>query len=417
MLNLVNKIITVIFTLFVMINNCNGFIPDKNVLLDKDKFTSEEIETCKKFKEESSQYLINNYLYFVDKSGNYYVIHYSLHGTTEDTYAPFTLYELDGTYSGEFQECKDGFISFEGSHKHLKLGLKGLHFFKPVDRFIQPPELEDANKVENVKTCEEFNDKVVQESTTGFVIYKNKLTNGFTKSCFWKGCARHTYLYSNLPKPRTLNELFLRPEPFGFYWEEKSTLDNQKILYQNCDDGRLNFITSENGKLGELKYWKLSNFTFYNIKSKTRRLEEVELHLSKKLSTCKQFEEYLRNHKNILDGYIYFSSTRDPKNLIYYAMKVNLYGPEDSREKAYLLKYKKINSKYDGFAPVSLIELFVGCESQVFKNDKLIYEVDDSSYGGRYFRELKELLFYDADAPYSEGSLGLEMKVLKKNPS
>ena len=64
MFNLHNKIITVILTLIIMINYCNGYINDKNVLSDIDKFTIEKIETCEQFNEKYSQYLTNNYQYF-----------------------------------------------------------------------------------------------------------------------------------------------------------------------------------------------------------------------------------------------------------------------------------------------------------------------------------------------------------------
>ncbi len=415
MLNLVNKIVTVILTLIVMINYSNGDIRDENVLLDKKNFTTEKIETCEQFKEKYLQYLINNRQYFVDKSGNYYAIVYWLQGTTDDSYAPFKLYDLNVTSLGTFEGCKEDAISFKNDHKSLIFRLKELQFFKPVDRFIQPPELEDANKVENVKSCGEFDDKVVQESTTGFVIYKNKLTNGFTKSCLWKGCARYTYLYSSRPKPRSQNDLLLKPEPFGFYWNEKrDTTDNRKIVYKNyCDEGLLNFTTIQNGKTVDL-YQKLSNFTFYNIESKTKKLHQIKPYLMKRLSSCKEFNQYLENHNNILDNYIYFSDIRDPEQLYYHAMKVNLYGPEDLREKPYLLIYQRINYRHEGFAPRRnpTPYLFVGCQvaDGQNKNDRLRFQ-EDSNLSVQVALELKDLLFYDHnEMPLLQGSKEIEME-------
>ena len=234
----------------------------------------------------------------------------------------------------------------------------------------------------------------------------------------WKGCAANSYYYSELSKSESWTDYFLRPDPFGFYWRETKDYGNKrKLVYQNCDKDELNFIEHNNGEPDSPAKVRLSNLTFYNIKPKTRSLDDVKLHLSKSLSNCKQFEEYLRNNNNILNGYIYFSRMEgNPKVLEYYAMEVNLYGPEDSREKAYLLAYQTINSTHKGFSPVNLIELFERCQKTtsetIYKNDSLIFALDSDERESFYI-ELKDLLFYDEHS-YTQGPSGIEMKTLKK---
>ena len=425
MLNLVNKIITVILTLIVMINYCNGFINDKSVLLDNNKFTSEEIKTCEKFKEEFSQYLINNFQYFVVKRNDFYRLEYTREGRNVGIYAPFTLYELEThVNSGEFGGCKDNGIEFVSNHKPFIFKLKDIHFFKPVDRFIQPPELEDANKVDFVENCKEFNDIVVENSTTGFMIYKNRLTNSFNRFCLWQGCARNSYVYSNLPKPRSWTEFRLRSEPFGFFWYKNTSLSNPKVVYQNCADGRLHFIESANGSPIGNQFLELSKLTFYIIKSKTKRLSQIEPYSMKRLSSCKEFNQYLENHNNILDDYIYFSDIRNPNKLYYHTMRVNLYGPADFREKPYLLTYQDTNPKFDGYEPHHPSFLFLGCKfegrenrnGEVTNKDRLLFENESNTTQMAYL-ELREILFYEGDEPQSDGASGFEMKVLNKKPS
>ena len=410
MLNLVNKIITVILTLIVMINYSNGYITDKNVLSDLDKFTREEIKSCEQFKEEHSKYIINNMQYFLDKNGDYYILNYKIFGTTYDIYAPFKLYKLETKkYSGEFIECKDNIIHFIFNKNKLTFKLKDLQFLKPVDSFVQPPELRDADIIEKVDTCKEFNESVIQKNTTGFLIFVDKFANSFTRVCWLKGCTFNHYFYSESPKTASLSL-----DPSGFYWEEKvDSGNNIKWVYQNCDRDQLNFIKRENGKDDVNSYIKLPILKFYNINPKTRILEDVKSHLWKKLTTCEEFNDYLKDDKSILDGYIYFSDLVNPKNPIYYAMKVNLYGPADSRERANLLNYTQINSTYEGFAPVTRIKLFVGCESKLIKGDGLTYELDGDSRES-YFIKLKNLLFYGGSQPYLDSASVIEMHTFRK---
>ena len=409
MFNLHNKIITVIVTLIVMINYSNGFIPDKNVFLDTEKFTTEKIETCEQFHEKYSQYLINNYQYFFDGKENYYALYYDFkRARTERIHEPFILFyiETDKKLS-EFKECKDNVIYFEFNQRHFTFVLKDIHFLKPVDTFVQPPELRDADNIGVVTTCKEFDDKVIQQNTSGFLIFKDK-GNGFIRGCLWQGCSLNYYTYF-IPAKTEL----LRSNPFGFYWKGKFEVERNSMdyIYQDCDNDQLNYIEYVNSRYDRTIHYTLSGLTFYNIKPKTRRLEDIQSHLLKKLSTCEQFEEYLKQDKYILDGYIYFDYIENPKKSIYYAIKVNLYGPEKSRERASLLTYKKLNSRYYGFFPYEPPLLFVGCESKVLKNDRLIFHLDSDSSDTYHF-ELKDLLFYDVNEPLSEGPSGIEMQYL-----
>ena len=179
MFNLHNKIITVIFTLITMINYCNGYITDKNVILDKKNFTTEEIKTWEQFKEESSKYLINNLQYFHDRKENYYTLIYNFYGNP-DTHAPDILYKLETVKKlNIYKDCKHDVLYFEHNQKHLTLALKDIRFFKPIDTFVQPPELRDADDIGVVTTCEEFNDKVIRVhrlfNVTNHAIWRSRI--------------------------------------------------------------------------------------------------------------------------------------------------------------------------------------------------------------------------------------------------
>ena len=405
MLNLVNKVVTVILTLIVMINNCNGFITDKNVLLDEGKFTPKRVTTCAEFEEQSSQYSINNTQFIYYKPDTYLSLLYANDGINEDTYVPFRLYNRNKLL-GMYKDCKDAVLYFGSEQKEFTLELRRMLLLKPKDTFVKPPELIDADTIGKVTTCKEFDDKVIQKNTSGFFIYKDKLGNLYSRVCIWKGCAVNFYYYSELPESESWTDLFRRPDPFGFYWMEKKDIANDpKLVYQDCNNDKLNFIEHYKGGPDSHVTQRLSNLTFYNIKPKTRSLKDLKLHFSVSLLTCNQFYEYLKNHKNTSDGYIYFFDPRNPDTIVdqYFAMKVYLYGPEDSRERPYLLSYKQIDSTHKGFFPVKRIELFVRCINPtaltVFRNDSLMFE-SDSNYSTVY-SELKDLLFYDGNKAYS----------------
>ena len=236
----------------------------------------------------------------------------------------------------------------------------------------------------------------------------------YAKSWLLSSNVLNYYYYSESPKTKSLGT-----DPFGFFWKDTSgSRYNIKWIYHNCHNGTLTLLKKVTDQPSSSGYITLSNLTFYNIKPKTRTLEDVQSHLLKTLSTCEQFDKYLKNHKNILDGYIYFFDTRLGKDLNYLAMKVNLYGPEDIREKQYLLRYTEINSKNKGFVPLKPVQFFVSCQTNLFSSGRLIYESDSDSKK-TFFIELKNLLFYDepqaeSGETYIDGHKAIEMKVLHK---
>ena len=420
MLNILKKIITVIFTLIIMINYCNGFIPYTEVLSDINKFTKEKINNCEEFTQESSKYLVNYFQYFVDSRNNYYVISYEA-SKHRDTFSPFMLYRVENSEElGDFKHCSENIIYFEINGKLSKFELKDIVFLKPVNSFVQPPELIDADKISAIDNCDDFDKNVIQVNTSGFLVYKDNLSGNFHRLCMYNGCDLHYYLYSSeeRPKPKSFMKFFGKPEHFGFFWSEKllNGEEHPKIIYHTCHNGKLRFLSyKKNDDTDKSGYQNLYNLTFYNIRSKTKSLKQVESHLNDTLSTCNEFNGYLKNPMNILDDYIYFSDTRDETKPINYAMKVNLYGPENLRERPYLLEYKSINPLHKGYAPHSESWLFVSCQSpsrhSSLIKDSLVFE-QDKDPRNTYLIPLDHLQFYSKKTISDEGS-GIEMQELK----
>ena len=383
MLSLINKIITVVFTL-IMINYCNGYITDTTVLSNSGKFTRERINTCEQFNKESSEYLINRFKYFVDRNDNYYALGYFhlakfWQGNYSFIETPSELYNIKTKVSlGLFMKCVDGIIYFKN-----KFELHDIFFLKPVDKFIQPPELSDADKIETFNNCEDFDKKVKQVNTSGFLIFKN-LNGNFFKFCMQQGCALKYYSSFELEDASTsFTDLFVTDKPFGFFWSERKLygIDNSKLIYTECSSNKLIFQDKIYNP-DTIKHYFFSAITFYNIKSQTETLEQVKSHLDYKIGTCKEFDSYLKKPINTLDGYIYFSDSRDETQPINYAMKVRINGPENLRERPYLLEYKQINHRHEGYVPQSGLWLFVSCQSKSsnpsFINDSLVFEQESN---------------------------------------
>ena len=345
---------------------------------------------------------------------------------------PYILYNIRTREElGLFKECRGNAIYF-----HRRFELNDIHFLKPVDSFVQPPELESADKIVAVNNCEDFDKHVIQVNTSGFLIYKDKLTGTFHRICMKSGCAINYYSYSELPISPSFVDFFRTPVPFGFFWREWfNDKTNLKMIYQKCDNGKLKFVLHQNGMpLLFEETFLLSNLTFYNIQPENERLDYVKLHLNHMLISCEEFYNYLKDPMNILNGYIYFSDSGYDALLVNYAMKVNIYGPETLREKPYLLNYKHtINGYVRSYSPPWL---FVGCVSKSinssFVSDSLRFE-RDSDTNKVFFMPLLYLTFYNPDLDEDESDietrhklariklhnhvlkdeLGLEMKVLK----
>ena len=421
MLNLLNKIITVIFTLVIIINYCNGDIIDASALSDGNKFTREGLQDCPEFNSLSEHLLINNFQYFVDKDNNYYAIHYYeyiSHANRFSTEA-HQLYNVKTNEKlGEFKGCIKDSIHFNKEFK-----LKDISFLKPVDSFVQPPELKSAHKLGMIKNCEEFDKHVLQVNTSGFLIYKDELSGTFHRICREEThCAINDYSYSRQPRSTSFLDRFRSPEPFGFFWKEWFNYEERsKLIYKDCKDGKLKFILYRNGRPTvnpehhehpDHEYFTLSHLTFYNIKPKIKSLDHVKSNLNLYISTCTEFNRYLENPINISNGYIYFSDLRDDTNPLNYAIKINPYGPENLRERSHLLIYRSIDSIKAYLPLFSSPRLFLGCirkdkdKSSLIINDSLVFELD-SNPNDYYPIPLHILTFYN---PVSKNESDMEMK-------
>ena len=405
MLNLINKIITVIFTLIIMINYCNGDHLNLISLSNEDNFTKKNINNCLDFNEDSSQYLVNTFQYFVDKDKNYYRIayhEYSIHDQIKSL--PVELYNINNSkVLGFFKGCLHSIIYFEIPNKKRQFELKDIHFLMPVDKFVQPPELQNAHKIRIVKTCEEFNTQVMQVNNTGFLIYKDNLSGTFHRMCMQTGCAINYYTYSLKPKFEQDSETFMDFlagfETFGFYWSEKSNPeDMSKMIYQECFGEKLKFSRKIDGIHQNYESLILSNLTFYNIQNYTLDLGDIRFDLKEKLNTCEEFTSYLKEPMNILNGYIYFSDLTPDTQPKHYAMKANPYGPYDLKEKPYLLMYRQINSNDTVYAPGLDPLLFFGCRTRGKKSkamsDSLVFKEDDIQPHKKTVIRLDTLNFY-----------------------
>ena len=354
------KQLRVISILIIFKYSYSSIIIDVNDLANDNHFTKVKILKCIDLYNNFSDYLVHDHLYFV-QDNSYYALDYNIR--TEVPEGPFFLPKylvevLNPTNRFKYFICRsiDNTLLFENGIPFPRFKLESIFFLKPIDSFVQPPELNSYERISDITSCDDFDKNVIRDIETGTIIYKNKYQGNYSKQCLFSGCIPSLYKYSTNSTGSFFN------------W------DKGNAVYDKCEARRLLYNYYNNGENYKFNLY-LPNLIFYKPKPLT--LNNLQDRLTLKLLSCKDFHEYWGNYANTLNNHIYFSYL-EKDQLSYFAIKYNEKGAENHFSSIELVKLIKCEESRYGF---HLILNLVGKskEKKYFKLDQLLFYQGESS--------------------------------------